>query len=206
MKVNAKEIKTDWKKGNCKVKKEIKRRKERNRKSLSVPKFIMVTGTPGAGKTLVAKILAKKLGYMHIDLAEEIKKHGLYSGYDKKRDCYIADIKKLKSHIEKKASDAKKGVIADGHLSHELGIKNGICIVVKCGLKELKKRLEKRGYKEEKIRENLDAECFEVCYCDAVENGYKCIVIDNTEKAGSKGQSKILNKILRELNKVSSAP
>jgi broad-specificity NMP kinase len=45
-------------------------------------------------------------------------------------------------------------------------------------LKKLKKRLEKRNYSKSKIRENLDAEIFDVCLVEAKEKGHKIKVIE----------------------------
>ena len=44
-------------------------------------------------------------------------------------------------------------------------------------LKTLKKRLEKRGYSKEKVRENLDAEIFDTCRIEALEAGHNVEVI-----------------------------
>jgi len=74
----------------------------------------------------------------------------------------------------------ENGLIIDSHLSHLFfPEKTDFCIVVKTGLKELKKRLEKRNYKEEKIKENLDSEIFNVCFNESIENNLKVIVVKN---------------------------
>ena len=51
-----------------------------------------------------------------------------------------------------------------------------LCIVTKCNLKELNDRLYHRGYHPEKIRENLDAEIFDVCLFEALEHGHDIYV------------------------------
>jgi adenylate kinase len=57
-----------------------------------------------------------------------------------------------------------------------------LCYVTKCDLKTLKKRLEKRRYSKEKIRENLDAEILDVCLIEALENKHKVKVINTTKE------------------------
>ena len=52
-------------------------------------------------------------------------------------------------------------------------------IIVKTSLKNLKKRLEKRGYNKLKVRENLEAEIFDVCFEEAKELGHKVEVVEN---------------------------
>lgn len=46
--------------------------------------YILVTGTPGAGKTKVSREIAKKYNLKYIDVNKLIKENKLYGGYDKK--------------------------------------------------------------------------------------------------------------------------
>jgi broad-specificity NMP kinase len=46
-------------------------------------KKIIVTGTPGTGKTTLAKKLSKKLKYAYIDVNNVIKENKLKEGYDR---------------------------------------------------------------------------------------------------------------------------
>ncbi len=181
-------------------------------------RVIIVTGTPGTGKTTLSKKLAKKLDFGYLDVNETIKKYKLTEGYDKKRKTKIVDVKKLNRALIKEISNFKKnnnknsikdgsikkffsnkksfknnnkiksfknikrGIIIDSHLSHYLPRKYAdLCIVAKCGLNVLKKRLEKKKYGKAKIRENLDAEIFDICLNEAKENRHKVIVVDTTK-------------------------
>ncbi len=151
-------------------------------------KTIIVTGTPGTGKTTIAKKLSKKLGYDYIDVNKVIKIDKLREGYDRKRKSYLIDTKKLNKSlikiIDEKLKDKKViGIIIDSHLSHYLPNKYAdLCIVTKCSLKKLETRLKKkRKYPKAKIRENLDCEIFDVCLNEAKELGHKTVVIDTTE-------------------------
>ena len=73
-------------------------------------------------------------------------------------------------------------MVIDSHLSHYLDKKYvDLCVVVKCDIKVLKKRLEKKKYSKAKIRENLDSEILDVCLVEALENGHKIKVIDTTK-------------------------
>jgi len=143
---------------------------------------IIVTGTPGTGKTCVAKAICQKLDYKLVDVKRLIQRGNISSGFDKKRQCEIVDVAKLNKELLKKIETNKKGIVIDSHLSHYLpSEKVDLCIVTKCGLKELKKRLEKRGYNAAKVRENLDCEIFDICYNEALENGHNIIVVDTTK-------------------------
>jgi adenylate kinase len=146
-------------------------------------KTIIVTGTPGTGKTTLAKKLSKKLNYKYIDVNEVIKENKLKEGYDRKNKCYIIDIKKLNKSLIKIIEKSKNNLIIDSHLSHYLPKKYvDLCIVTKCNLKKLKSRLEKnRKYSKAKVRENLDCEIFDVCLNEARDAKHKVIVIDTTK-------------------------
>jgi len=135
--------------------------------------IIIVTGTPGTGKTTVAKKIAKEKGIKYIDVNNIISKYKLSEGYDRKRKTKIVDTDKLNKILIKIIKE-NKGLVIDSHLSHYLPKRYvDLCIVTKCSLKELKARLEKRKYSKAKVRENLDAEIFDTCRVEAIEKGHK---------------------------------
>ena len=178
-------------------------------------KVIAVSGTPGTGKTTIAKKLAKKLNYYYVDVNNLISKYKLSEGYDKKRRTKIVDVKKLnkklidiidffknknyigmrpmssarsttritKENIKKNVYIKKiKGIVIDSHLSHYLPRKYvDFCIVTKCGINELNKRLKKKKFRKDKIKENLQAEIFNVCYNEALEKKHRVFVVDTTK-------------------------
>jgi len=139
--------------------------------------IIIVSGTPGTGKTTFAKKIAKEQNLKYIDVKEIIEKNKLSEEFDKEKDTDIIDVEKLNSvllEIIKK----EKNIVIDSHLSHYLP-KEYVdkCYITKCDLGELKKRLEERGYSKEKVRENLDAEIFDTCRIEALEAGHDVEII-----------------------------
>ena len=148
-------------------------------------KVICVTGTPGTGKTTLAKKLAKLKKYEYIDVNKVIESSGLKESYDKKKKCSVIDVKKLNKALITliKGFDCD-GVVIDSHLSHYLPSKYvDLCIVTKCSnLKKLEGRLKKRGYIKSKIRENLDCEIFDICLNEANELKHKIKVIDTSKR------------------------
>ena len=178
-------------------------------------KTIIVTGTPGTGKTTLSKTLAKFINFHYLDVNLIIKKYNLSEGYDKKRKTKIIDTKKLNKALIKEIKDCNKksfnikkinktekstktqksiknnknskpitksGIIIDSHMSHYLPKKHvDLCIVTKCSLKPLKKRLKKKKYNKNKIRENLDAEIFDICLNEARENKHPILIVDTTK-------------------------
>ncbi len=152
-------------------------------------KVIAVSGTPGTGKTTIAKKVARIFRLKYIDVNDIVKKYSLSEGYDKKKKCKIIDVKRMEKAIVKEISDEKKerGFVVDSHLSHHMSKKIlYLCVVTKCDLKVLKRRLGKRKYSKSKIRENLDCEIFDICYNEALEKGHKVIAVDTTKKVDEK--------------------
>ncbi|MDP7323669.1 MAG: AAA family ATPase [Candidatus Woesearchaeota archaeon] len=148
-------------------------------------KVIAITGTPGTGKTTFAKKLAKQLGFEYVDVNALIEKQKLHEGMDKQRDTKIVDTDKLNTVLGDSFERAKKkkGIIIDSHLSHYLPAKKvAMCIVCKCELLQLKKRLVAKGFSQTKVAENMDAEIFDVCYNEAKEGGHKPVTYDSTKK------------------------
>ena len=147
--------------------------------------IICITGTPGTGKTKIAKQLSKKMGLDYCDLNDLIIKNKLYSRYNKKFKTHEVDIKLLNKFLVKFIKG--KNLLIDSHLSHYLPAKYvDFCVVCKCNIKTLKKRLGKRRYNQIKIRENLDSEIFDVCLVEALDNKHKVIVVDTTNKSVKK--------------------
>ncbi len=169
------------------------------------PRFVtlLVTGTPGTGKTTLAKKLSLLLGYAYFDVNSFAKAAHIYGSYDRKRQSYVVDEAKLARSLikvrEKASRTAKKGIIFDSHLSHFLPPKHAdLCLVTTCSLKVLEQRLRKKGYSQAKIRENLDAEIFDTCLTEAMEQGHKILKF-NTTKASAAAVKALVAKIKRML-------
>ena len=161
--------------------------------------IICVTGVPGTGKTTVSKLIAKEYDLKYIDVNKLIKEEKLYDEYDKKEKEYVVDERKLSKFLVEVIKIEKRLVI-DSHLSHYINKKYvDLVIVTKCELKELDKRLKKRRYNKEKIRDNLDSEIFNVCFNEAKERGHKIFVVDTTKGIKKEDIKKLFSKADKSL-------
>ena len=152
-------------------------------------KIIALTGVPGCGKTTLLKMLAGRIGgkieFINIsDFIKENKNNPVYKfyvKYDKERDCDVVDVNNLKRAVSSAISSeySDKDIIIDGHLS--VFFEATHVVVLRTRPDVLKKRLEKRGYTKEKIKENLESEVVGLCLYDALERNCKNIMeIDTT--------------------------
>ncbi len=71
-------------------------------------KTIIITGTPGTGKTTLAKKLEKKLKTKSYNVKEEAEKQKLIEGYDKKRQSKIIDEKKIELILQNIKKEKQK--------------------------------------------------------------------------------------------------
>ncbi len=133
-------------------------------------RVILVTGTPGVGKTAVSRLLASKLDAVRVDLAELVERENLISGMDKARETLIADTSRVSKRIQEIIRESERDVIIDGHYAVDVvSVKNiHVVFVLRRDPDELKGFMEDRGFKERKLWENLAAEILDVCLWDAV--------------------------------------
>ena len=98
--------------------------------------IIIVIGTPGTGKTYLAKKLARYLNYQYIDVKKLLKKNNLLINYDFKAKTYDVDVKKMNKLLIALITKSKNNLFIDSHLAHYLPKKYvNLCIVCKCDLK-----------------------------------------------------------------------
>lgn len=133
-------------------------------------RVILVTGTPGVGKTAVSRLLASKLDAVHVNLSELVERENLISGVDKARETLIADTSRVSERIQEIIRESERDVIVDGHYAVDIVPAKNIHIVfvLRRDPDELKGFMEDRGFKERKLWENLAAEILDVCLWDAV--------------------------------------
>jgi adenylate kinase len=133
-------------------------------------RVILITGTPGVGKTAVSNLLASRLEATHIDLAKLVKREKLTSGVDKARGTLIADTEKVSERVQGIIRGCERDVIIDGHYAVDVlpAEEIHLVFVLRRDPEELKETMESRGFRERKLWENLAAEILDVCLWDAV--------------------------------------
>jgi len=137
---------------------------------------IALTGTPGVGKTRVSKDLERR-GYEILYLNRFIRVSGLRGYKDHERNSFEVDTKLLKEEYNSKNKDPD---IVEGHLAHYLSISP--TVVLRCSPSELEERMKNKGWDEDKIKENIEAEMLDMILIEALEACEDVYEIDTTQK------------------------
>jgi adenylate kinase len=134
-------------------------------------RVILITGTPCVGKTTAANLLASKLDALCINLTDLAVSENLVLGKDRRRKTVIVDEARMKRKIRKIIKETgKNDIIIDGHYAASVVPSElaSYVLVLRRDPVELKKMMEKCGYSERKLTENLASEILDVCLVDAM--------------------------------------
>ena len=133
--------------------------------------IILITGTPGVGKTTVSSILVEKIDACLVNINELVNEKHLYTGIDEERGYKIVDLDALFNEINEiigNVDGPDKHIIVEGHLSH-LFENSDLVIVLRANPDVLRDRMKTKGWGAAKIRENIEAEAIDICSYEAFE-------------------------------------
>ncbi|KAI9818570.1 MAG: factor activating pos9 [Pycnora praestabilis] len=138
---------------------------------------IIVTGSPGVGKTSHCELLAQNTGMKHLAINDVVKDRDCHDGWDAEYQSWIVDEDKLLDTIEDEVKGG--GYILDWHAC-DLFPKSWIDLVVvlRTDSTLLYDRLTSRAYSEKKLQENMDAEIMQVLLEEARESYDEEIVVE----------------------------
>ncbi len=134
---------------------------------------LFITGTPGVGKTVIAKKLAGKWDCPMYPLKSILESVGALTDFDRELDTFIVDEEKVAGQVLaylETQTGSQDNWIVEGHLTHLLppDIWDWV-VVLRAHPKYLKARLEARGYSKTKVSENVEAEVLAVVPGEIVE-------------------------------------
>ena len=133
-------------------------------------KALILTGTPGTGKTTIADLLEEK-GYKTVNIGELVEEKKLFDFFDEERESYVIDDDDLNNALTYliEENTSPHDLIIDGHVARLPPQLVSKCIVFRCSIRNLRQRLVLRGYTDSKIDENVEAEIMEVIYTDMMQ-------------------------------------
>jgi len=121
---------------------------------------ILITGTPGTGKSTLAEEVATKTGLHFISVGQLAKDEQLYDGFDAEYGCPVLDDDRVIDELEDRMSEG--GCVVEYH-SCEFFPERwfDIVFVLRTDNTILYQRLENRGYTGKKLQENIECEIFQ---------------------------------------------
>ncbi|RUS28149.1 AAA domain-containing protein [Jimgerdemannia flammicorona] len=151
---------------------------------------ILVTGTPGTGKTTTCEMIADATSLQHIDVSRLVKEKGLHEGYNEEFDTFILDDEKLCDELEDVMEEG--GKIVDFH-SCEVFPERwfDLVIVLRADNGVLYGRLEQRNYAPKKITENIECEIMQVVLEEARDSYAEEIVVELPSNTADEMESNV---------------
>lgn len=167
---------------------------------------ILITGTPGTGKTSLSILLADELSnitnkkYEAINIGELITKKKLYKEWDQKYNVPIFDEDMI---IEELDYIKEGGYVIDFHSACFLPEEwFKLIVILRCNNTELYDRLKARNYSDEKILENIECEIMNVLSDEVKESFSENRIIElNNEQLSEMSEN--IEKIIEKYKSLS---
>ena len=148
--------------------------------------IILITGTPGVGKTVLAKSLSRKSGFKLVELGKLVRKERLYTRFDRARKTYVVDEGQLRKRLAT-LSRSPERIVLSTHLIGRFLPKASVkmALVLRLDPVVLYRRLRARGWTKRKAWENTEAEILDVCLQESrlLLGPRKVYEIDTTRKS-----------------------
>lgn len=161
---------------------------------------ILVTGTPGTGKSSVAREICRRKGWALLSLKGIAERHGCISGKEGRER--VVGMGKLRKAALRELK-GREGAVVEGHLGCEFSLPVDFVFVLRTRPSELRRRMEKRKYPARKIEENLMAEMLD--YCSQVsERNYRVPVLelDTTRRTAGQTAKRIIAYLEKKVKKL----
>src|SRR5205807_8259407 len=145
-------------------------------------------GTPGVGKTVLAKSLSRRAGFNMVGLGKLVRRKRTYKHVDRARKTYVVDEGQLRRRLAA-LSRSPESIVLSTHLIGRFLPKASVkmALVLRLDLVVLYWRVRTRGWTKRKAWENTEAEILDVCLQESrlLLGPRKVYEIDTTRKSAS---------------------
>lgn len=118
-------------------------------------------GTPGTGKTAIARTVAAKLKFEMVEINDLVKERSFFIGYDVFRDSLILDEPLLCNYLIP-VLEGNSQICLCGPILELPSRLIEMIFVLRCNPGILRTRLSGRGYDTGKVEENVEAEIMDI--------------------------------------------
>ncbi|XP_057473734.1 adenylate kinase isoenzyme 6 homolog isoform X1 [Actinidia eriantha] len=138
---------------------------------------ILVTGTPGTGKTTTSSLLAEATLLRHVNVGDLVRDKNLHDGWDDQLDCHVINEDLVCDELEDMMEEG--GNIVDYHGCDFFPERwFDLVAVLQTENSVLYDRLSKsRGYTGSKLTNNIECEIFQVLLEEAKDSYPEDIVV-----------------------------
>ncbi|OED30190.1 adenylate kinase family protein [Methanosphaera sp. WGK6] len=158
--------------------------------------IIIITGTPGTGKSTVSKLVAEKMNAKLISINSLLEEYNLNLGTDELRGYKIVDTESMIPIVDKIKEDSNELIIFEGHLAQDYPNADMI-IVLRCDPLVLEKRLKPRNWPDRKVRENISSEILGICTSESYETYGEIVQELDTTDTNALETADILSEIIK---------
>ncbi|MDD3159349.1 MAG: AAA family ATPase [Candidatus ainarchaeum sp.] len=158
---------------------------------------ILLTGTPGTGKTTISSLLAKKF-HLKVINEKDFALSNAIGKFNQENELEIP-LKKFES-IANTYLKSNKNIIFEGHTLCEMKLNVDFVILLKTDPEELESRLENRNYSFEKIMDNVFCEGIDYCKKHLLKHYNKNKIIEINSKSSPKQTVLLIIKELKTKN------
>jgi adenylate kinase len=129
-------------------------------------KNILLVGTPGTGKTTLAKRIAAVTSLTHLEVGKFAEEHNCLGSYDEQLDCFEIEEEKLIPLLVNALKPG--GFLVEYHGCEWLAsCKIDLVLVLQTETAPLYDRLKARGYSGRKLEENMECEIMQIILDEA---------------------------------------
>ncbi|XP_075215011.1 adenylate kinase isoenzyme 6 [Lycorma delicatula] len=159
---------------------------------------ILITGTPGVGKSTLCDELAKRTGFEWLEVSKIAKQCDCLESYDEKYECHVLDEDKLLDELEGRM--VQGGKIVDYHGCDFFPERwFDIVFVLRTNNTILYDRLIERSYSPKKLEENVQCEIFQMLLDEARES-YKSEIVHELQSDTDDDMGSNIGRILAWIN------
>ncbi len=129
---------------------------------------LIITGSPGVGKSSVAKALGKKIKHVVVN-EQQFALEKKIGKWDSEESELVIPLQQFAKELNKLLAK-EKNIILEGHLLCELLLPVDFVVLLRAKPTVLEQRLHAKGYSELKVQENVFCEANDYCKKRVVRN------------------------------------